>query len=153
MSDTLSPHRTLFNAWLALLATITTANGYNTNIGQHVFQFRDTDAKPIEAGEIPCCNVTYTYTATPQGPGGCADCVMTIVVEAVAGTAEDQATAIQQCADDIARLCVRNPYGTGYFQSAYAGTPTAFDLTVADKHYGGAECKITLDYSIKGQSA
>lgn len=151
MSDTLSPHRTLFNAWLALLATITTANGYNTNIGTHVFSFRDTDKQPIEAAEIPCINATHTYVCEPQGLG-CADCVMTIVVEAVPGSGADQTTAVQQASDDVERLVCRNPSNTLWFQAAYGGTPTAIDVTVADKNYGGAECKIEIQYSIKTQT-
>lgn len=47
----------LFDAVKVRFQSITTANGYQTNIGAKVFAWRDTQRSPFTQEESPCCTI------------------------------------------------------------------------------------------------
>lgn len=47
----------LFDAVKVRFQSITTANGYQTNIGAKVFSWRDTSRSPFTQEESPCCTI------------------------------------------------------------------------------------------------
>lgn len=77
MSDTI--RETIIKDFLARLAVITTANGYNTNIGARVLRVR----KNVNPEELPCC-VVWPGAETGVASYGENACTMPIRIEGLA---------------------------------------------------------------------
>ena len=71
ITDPADPMRTrIMDTLEARLATITTANGYKTEMGAHISRWRDTERKPITVAELPACNFADEADAPTQESHG-----------------------------------------------------------------------------------
>jgi hypothetical protein len=82
----------------ARLKSITTANGYETNAGNNVFAWRDTERKPMAASELPCVLYRDREGVEEEETVGGIDHTLNVEMELFAATA---ATLRQLRADAI----------------------------------------------------
>jgi len=102
MSDTI--RETIIKNFLARLAVITTAHGYNTDIGGNVYRVRKT----VDPDELPCC-VVWPGAEKGEASYGENSCTMQIRLEGIAGFgAENPSVVSEKILGDL-KKCIFEP--------------------------------------------
>ena len=96
-----SIRRTILNAMNTQMSLITTANGYETNLGSNINEMRDLESNPFQDTELPALNYEYTVeTADITGSKQ----EHTISVQAKIKTADSSAvTVLDKAISDVVK--------------------------------------------------
>lgn len=126
----------------ARLKSITTANGYETGAGNHVFAWRDMDRQPLEPGtELPC--IVYRDREGDQEDATCGGIDHTLKIELTLCAAS--AATLRQLRADVIR-CV----GTDLQFSTLADQATPLrdtsDVEMRANAYYAMDMETTIEY-------
>jgi hypothetical protein len=137
--------------------TILTANGYETDLGANVFIWRDTNAAPPAASELPLLNFRDVREETEPKVSGRTDHHHTLFGEAeiVAGTTSaggntDAAKQVRKCISDVLEAIRSDTRWTDADGSmlAFQTWPMDNEMVVdqSGRTIGGAKVRFKVEY-------
>jgi hypothetical protein len=102
MSDTI--REIIIQDFISRLAVITTANGYNTNIGKNVYRVR----KAVDPDDLPCC-VIWPGAEKGEASYGENSCTMPIRIEGIAEFGSENKSAVSEKILGDLKKCILEP--------------------------------------------
>lgn len=130
------------------MQTITAANGYHTNIGSHVFDWRLTD---FEDSDLPGINIgdpeQQTINELTQGNYNKHDHILSVVIQ-VNYSENSTPALVRQMISDVKKAISTDLLwgGLAYNTEPSFDEPEPMDLEQKEKKYGSALIKIKIYY-------
>jgi hypothetical protein len=141
--------QSLFDAVKTRAATITTANGYQTNIGQHVKEWQTT---PLEAADLPavCVSDSIENAIVPEAGenAGLYRRELEITFDAVLAESAQNAQSARKAIEDLINMIAVDPTWGGI---ARRTIPVSDQVMLDDTgtRIGGARVRVKIIHSRK----
>jgi hypothetical protein len=134
-----SIRQSIIESVIARLQTITTVNGYETNLGSNVFDWKVID---VEQSALPCVIVKDT-TETITTRGGNHNCVLSIELEAKSFGSDKE--VVRNIIADMIKAIGVDPN----FDAKVYGTTPVENETLDFEHHDKLYSTISMNFEVK----
>lgn len=127
------------------LATITTANGYNTNVGNNVFLWRVDQMDPDDSTHVPGIIIRDRNAEVQPAAGGVLSHVLTVEIETVVLSDTTTDTTARSSAEDVL-ACVGTDQTWGGLADHSEVRTIEVDVGRVTKILGTARITLAVEY-------
>jgi hypothetical protein len=93
----------IIDAVAARFASITTGNGYETNIGSKVYVWRNLEASPLDANDLPAINIRDPKCETQQQTSGVHTHMLHIEAVVMASKSTTESKTVRKMIADVTK--------------------------------------------------